>query len=160
MFLNWESFGWPALIGVLGYIGSRGVETAIGYFSNSATTIEARRNSDLERIEQVAFEIRDLACTYWSSSGGAEGQKRLTASITGRLSFLAAMIDELFKSHSDECRSAQEVLRRFHESCSEGDFGVIARDPEPERCQDIERFAYELVHRTASLRRNLPRGRN
>ena len=155
--MDWSSIGWPALIGVLGYVGSRLVERSISFFSDGAAALEARRNADADRIEAVAFEIRDLACEYWTEAGSEQNQKRRAASVTGRLSFLAAVIDELFRDRPVECGAAQTVLQQFHEACTGGDFGVLARESDPERCQEIEVAAYALAHKAASLRRRLPR---
>ena len=145
----------PAVVGVASFIGSKLIENAINRHYGKRNERESRRNADVERIENITFEIRDLACSYWSRAESEADQKQRAASIIGRLSFLSALVDELFLPASRYHARAQSLITAFDESCTSGDFGVASRPPMPERSPEIEVNAYAIVHGSASMRRRL-----
>lgn len=63
-----DSMTWVALfLGALGYLAAKFLDNMTFHLRTGTAIIEARRDSDLEIIEIVIFEIRDLACDFWCS---------------------------------------------------------------------------------------------
>ncbi len=130
---------------------SAGERILTRYFGR-AEKLEAARDEDVRMIEQIVFEIRDLAKSYWLESGRLQS---IEGSMTGRIQFLSATIDEMYKGRLDSLRNLHVALNRFDGACTNGSFQTMDRLPEPNRCSDIELMAYNLVHAARSERRKL-----
>lgn len=153
-----DNVTWFALLlGVAGYLAAKSIENLIYFLRSGTTTIEARRDSDLKDIETLIFETRDLACDYWSLPTTSPDKTRISASITGRFTFLASRIALLFGSNSSDTKSIYNYLYLFNIACTGKDFFIGHGAPEPERCENIERFAYAVAYILHVRRRKLPR---
>ena len=127
----------------------------LGYLSNRARSIETRRDLDLDLLEEVVFELRDLARDYWSQPD-VDGDKKPTgAAITGRLFFIGQLADRLFQEDDSLKESVKEKVNRFDNSISNGNFDVTNRNSDPERITGIEIDAYTLAHEAVVSRRKL-----
>lgn len=113
---------------------------------------EASRDADVEMLERVTFEVRDLAKDYWQASGRLEKDE---SSILGRLQFLSLTIDVLFKDQMASLRTMHVAMNRFDRACTDGNFQSVDRLAEPHRCSVLELAAYSLVHMIKTERRKL-----
>lgn len=145
------------LLGAAGYLAGKLIENLIYFLRSGTSTIEARRDSDLKDIESLIFETRDLACEYWCLPATSPEKTRISASITGRFTFLASRIALLFGTNSSDTKSIINFLYLFLNACTGEDFFIGHGTPEPERCKNIERYAYAVAHILHVKRRNLPR---
>ena len=153
-----DSMTWIALLlGALGYLAAKFLDNMTFHLRSGTAIIEARRDLDLEIIEIVIFEIRDLACDYWCSPRSGVEQMRRSASINGRFTFLASRIAQLFESHSPDRNSIQSTLDIFCESCTGDEFDEVSQESKPEKCVDIELYAYALSNMITEKRRKLRR---
>lgn len=153
-----DTVTWIALLlAVGGYLATKFVENLIYYFRSGTAIIESRRDSDILYIEILIFEIRDLACEYWCMSSSNPEKVKISASITGRLTFLASRIELSFGSQLSGTDPITPTLSLFHVACTGNEFHVGSREPDPTRCVDIERYAYAVAHLINVKRRNLPR---
>lgn len=147
-----QSVWLPALIGAGAALGTNVGERVLARLFDGYARQEAQRDYDVELIEKVVFEIRDLATGYWCTAGQ---DQKLEGSIVGRLTFVASLIDGLYKSHLDELRTMQMHMNRFDQACTSDDFGSVDRASNAGMCRDIETTAYNLVHTAMSSRRKM-----
>ena len=133
------------------------IDNAIKYVVEGGLIVESRRDSDMERMETVTFEIRDKACDYWCVPITGHEHIRVAASINARLTFLGSRIEELFGIDTPAYEYITKKLNLFHIACTDHEFDVDSRSPEPERNVDIELYAYHLVHAIDQKRRSLRR---
>jgi hypothetical protein len=145
----------PALIGAVAALATSVGERVLGRIFGKREKLEALRDSEFEAIEKVVFEIRDLSTGYWTRPAEDHEQEMVEGSIIGRLAFVSALLDSLFKDSLPLLREIHVATNEFDSACTSGSFGSKGRTLEPGRCRDIEIAAYMLVHRTSSLRRRL-----
>lgn len=145
----------PALIGAVAALATSFGQRVLGRIFDKREKLEALRDSEFETIEKVVFEIRDLSTAYWALPGEDHEQVMVEGSIVGRLTFVSALLESLFKDSLPLLREIHVATNEFDHACTSGSFGSKGRTLEPGRCRDIEIAAYMLMHRTSSLRRKL-----
>lgn len=145
----------PALIGAAAALATSAGEKLINRFFDKSARREAQLDEDLQVLGQVAFEVRDLATAYWANAPEPEREAIVVGSIVGRLTFISAVVDEIFKENTHLLREMHMVMNRFDTSCTDGKFGSKSWTAEPGRCREIEINAYTLVHQANTSRRKL-----
>jgi len=145
----------PAVIGAAAALATSAGEKILSRYFDKSTKRELHRDEDLKVLERVTFEIRDLATAYWSAPVNVGSDDVVAGSIVGRLTFISALVDELFRDKLNLLREIHVAMNRFDVSCTDGEFGGKARVADPGRCRQIEITAYTLVHRANTLRRLL-----
>ena len=127
----------------------------LGHLSSRARSIEATRDLDLDRLEEVVYELRDLARDYWSQPD-VDGDKKPTgAAITGRLFYIGQLADRLFQEDDSLKEFVKEKVNSFDNSISNVNFDVTNRNSDPERITGIEIDAYTSAHEAVVSRRKL-----
>ena len=130
----------------------KGAEVFLARYFHRADKMNEVRDRDAELIQQVVFEVRDLAKEYWCHS---ERNPEREGALTGRLMFLGRVCDGLFEQNGDHCRIMQVCINQFDKACTRGNFGSNVRSAEPDRCSDIEQAAYTLAYEVLKRRRKL-----
>lgn len=148
---------WAAFVGAVTTIGAGALKHLFDHFVSGANKVELQRDSDVARLESVVFEVRDLANTYWGLGGDHLGQAERAAAIIGRLAFIFSLIDGLFQDNIGLKERISGYAKQFHNSCTDGDFQVLTRKPDPDQSRAIEIAAYALVHGASAARRQLAR---
>jgi len=141
-----ESTILPAIVAAVVALLFRAIEGTVTRIVSKKDEKEAQRQETYERLCEVTFETRNLSVQYWELAGDVEGQRRRQAAIIGRLTFILAVIDDLFRHDGGAKKEISSEVKRFHEACSGGEFGVKDRVENPNRIQDIEISTYSLVH--------------
>ena len=130
----------------------KGVEVFSARYFRRTDKVNEERDQDAELIQQVVFEVRDLAKDYWCHS---ERNPKCEGALVGRLFFLGKVCDELFEQKVDHRRKVRVCVNHFDEACTHGDFKSNVRIAEPNRCSDIEHAAYTLVYEVLKRCRKL-----
>jgi hypothetical protein len=146
---------WAALVGAGSALGTKAAEGFVSRFFDRRAKLDQIRDDDLQVIERITFEIRDLATKYWLAHHDKTEESTSTSAIVGRVTFLSGLIDELFVSKMQLLREMQVALNRFDSACTSSDFGSNTRTLDPGRCREIEIAAYSLVHLARKQRRQL-----
>ena len=119
--------------------------------------IELQRDFDISKIEEVTFQIRDLAIKFRIEKFTSQEKKIAIAfAITARLKYLDKVINRLFAWHEDMSNKVSPIYDELHEACSGYDFLSTARNDLSNLTQRIEFCSYEIVEVTLRERRKLP----
>jgi hypothetical protein len=151
--LDGEISWWlSAVIGAVSAGTIKVLESFIDNIFGSRKRVSEQRDADVDVIKVVTFEVRDLAIKYWCSSGKESSNE---GAISGRLLFIGATIDELFKDHAETLAEARISMNSFDRACTDGNFATVKREAEYGRTATIESSAYVLVHQIQRLRRSI-----
>ena len=146
----------PALAFLLGVIITQWINSLFAKKIRKHSVIELSRDSDLQNIEILVFEIRKLSIDYWSNSLSFNEQLVLGHSIAARFGFLGMLISRLFVNFPDEQNILRRNLRSFTFWCTGNDFLSQNRKLRPYLTKNIEDLAYKIVDLSIEYRRRLP----
>ena len=122
--------------------------------------IELRRDLDVSKIEEVTFQIRDLALKYRRENTSSEKKVEFGNSITARIDYLDDLIYRLFEFDMIKRDAVYEIFAKYCHACSGFDFFGENSSNIPQLSNVIESYAYELVDLSMNLRRKLPFEKN
>jgi|LUMS01.1.fsa_nt_gb hypothetical protein len=128
------------------------VEKFVAHFLERGERTNVRRDTDVDALDRVIFEVRDAAKDYWLLTGR---HPNLEGAISGRVFFIGARCDELFDRNVKFKREIQVLVNRFDQACTSGLFSSNARVAEATRCAQIEIAAYTLYDGIVRNRRRL-----
>ena len=120
------------------------------------SVIEQSRDTDLQNIEILTFEIRHLCIEYWSKNLNASEHYVLGQSIIARFDFLEIIIIRLFRNDKTKRQELAILFDLFYNHCTGRDFLSNNRKQRPILIKNIEKFAYSLVDMSIEYRRKLP----
>ncbi|WP_420415939.1 hypothetical protein [Marinovum algicola] len=149
---------WTSAIGAaVGVAFTTLIKTWFDHYISGATLKSAQQDDDLKAIHETIIDIRDRAIAYWRKNDSGRDTYEEAAAITGRMTFLGQVVEELFEEDSALKKAATMELNRFDECVTHGNFMVANREKETSRLKEIEDNAYCLLYRTRRCRRKLKR---
>lgn len=149
---------WLTVLGAgLGALATSVFKELFGFYVNKSSQVESDRDEDRDAIVTAVFEVRDLASEYWTTADTAGDTTATAGAITGRITQIAILIDDLFAEDKDLSKAVTLDLNRFDSCITRGDFQVLDRPSESQRVAEIEDTAYRLTESAKRCRRKLDR---
>ncbi len=124
--------------------------------SRKVSVIEQSRDSDLQNIEVLTFELRQLCIKYWSSVLNSSEQFVLGQSIVARFDFLEILIIRLFRNDQKKRQELLILHELFYNHCTGLDFLRGNREQRLVLVKKIEKYTYTFVDLCLEYRRKLP----
>ena len=124
--------------------------------TRKSSAIEQSRDSDLQNIELLTFEIRSMCLKYWTKEFDSADQFVMGQSIIARFDFLEVLILRLFKNDQNKLRALLNLYKLYKDYCTGHDFLSNDRKLRPLLVKNIEKYAYSVADLSLEFRRKLP----
>ena len=118
--------------------------------------IELRRDFDIAKIEEITFQIRDLALEFRTEVIPQNEKQKVSHAMAARFSYLDVLINRLFSSHDEIISKFTPICEEFSLACSGYDILNEAKVDSSRLAKDIELNTYVIIEMTQQERRSLP----
>ena len=143
------------IVSIVNYFVKRYFDSVESKKTRFKTNIEILRDNDIDSIEKIIYEIRDLSCKYWSQDLTTNQLLETGASIIGRFGYMGYLFERLFGEDINKLNEMGDLLGKLHTSCTGQDFLSKHRKLNPRLLQDIEQLTYVIIGTSIRLRREL-----
>ena len=143
------------IVGQISYFIKKHFDSKESKIMRFGLSIETLRDADIQAIETVSYEIRNLSCKYWSEELSDTQLQVIAASIIGRFGYLGTLLRRIFKHDKLKYQTVNRLFVQYQSVCMGQDFLSMSRKINPRILQKIEKLTYDVVGQTANLRREL-----